>query len=428
MYPNHSTMPLYVALDIGKNVHAYAAYAGAELAVVSAPQEVRSNQAGYQQFQTFLRQQLESGRFAPVIVGLEPTGIYHEAWAAVLQCDFADRIQLRLLNPFQTQQKRQQLQGGRKRKTDARDDLAMAHCLRDGLGHPWGGHPESQVRRELWARDFEHVQQDLQQTEAWLTTQLDWLWPGALVDVTAFRKAHPQVSVPQPLVLSRPLQRQLVRVILEQAPNPYDWQGCTPQQIQTRLCSWGMRCGPKTAHKLYGVVQPALLPPVEVAERLAVHVQTEFARYRHLEAGLEQLCQEAEAWVPQSPAAVLTSVPGIGAYLAARYLTSIGDYRRFQNADQIWALAGYDVTQDDSGDRRRSGKISKQGSAELRRVLYQIGLTTSRACPAIAQAKARAKARGKGSVGAVLHAAHKANRLCYHLLITQERYDPTRAH
>ncbi len=426
MYPNSSTTPLYVALDIGKNVHSYAAYAGTDLAVVAAPREIRNDRSGYSQFEAWLAQQLTSGRYDPVVVGLEPTGIYHERWAVALQQAFATRIQLRLLNPYQTKQKRKQLQGGRKRKTDALDDQAIAHCLRDGLGNPLWVHQTAQVRWELWAADFRRVQRERQRLQENLLTQIDRLWPGALVDLKAFHKAHPKLEPPQPLVLSRPLERGLVRLILEQAPNPREWVDRSPEQIQTWIRAHGLRCGPKTAQKLYSVVQQALLPPREIATLLAEHLQTDFGHYRQLETRLDQLHQQAEDLVPTSPAAVLTTFSGISTYLAAQYLAYIGDVYRFQSADQIWALAGFDVEQDDSGDRRRVGHISKRGDAGFRLVLYTIGLNTSQHCPVIAQAKQRARARGKGPVGAVLHAAHKANRICYHLLVHQEPFDPQR--
>lgn len=44
----------------------------------------------------------------------------------------------------------------------------------------------------------------------------------------------------------------------------------------------------------------------------------------------------------------------------------------------------------------------------------------------MARAKQRARAHGKGPVGAILHAAHKANRLCFHLLFHQKVFDPIR--
>jgi transposase len=427
MYPNSSTMPLYVAIDIGKNVHSYAAYAGADLSVVLPPCEVRNDRQGYLQFQTWLSEQLAQGEYGPVIVGLEPTGIYHETWADALQQAFATRIQLRLLNPYQTKQKRQQLQSGRQRKTDAIDDQAIAHCLRDGLGNPFWLRQAGQVRWDLWAADFRGVQRERQRLQVHLLTQLDRLWPGALVDVTAFHKAHPKLQLPVPLVLSRPLERSLVRLILEHAPNPYTWVDCSADQIQAFFRTHGRRCGLKTAQKLVDVVHQALLPPLEVAALLADHLQADFARYRQMEERLDQFRHQAEEWVPASPAAVLTTVPGISAFLAAQYLAYVGDVHRFQSADQIWALAGFDVGQDDSGDRRRVGKISKRGEAGFRLVLFSIGLNTSQYCPVIAQAKQRARAHGKGAVGAVIHAAHKANRICYHLLLHQVPFDPQRA-
>jgi transposase len=416
-----------VAIDIGKNVHSYAAYAGPDFSVVLPPCEVRNTRSGFAQFQTWLSGQLASGRYAPVVVGLEPTGVYHEAWAQALSQTFGPQVQLRLLNPYQTKQKRQQLQGGRRRKTDALDDQALAYCLRDGLGYPLRLRPAAEVRFELWAHDFRQVQQERLQLQVRLLTQIDRLWPGALIKVKAFHQAHPHLEVPQPWVQARPLERRFVRLILTYAPNPYTWLDQSPDQICTFFRSHGLRCGPVTAHKLWQTVQQGLKPSPEVASVLAEHLQTDFTRYQQLEGQLAQLRQQAEALVPGSPAAVLTSFPGVHAYLAAQYLAYVGEVQRFQNADQIWALAGFDVAQDESGDRRRKGHISRRGEPGFRLVLFTLGLTTSQACPVIAQAKQRAQRHGKGSIGAVIHAAHKANRICYHLLRQQEPYDPHRA-
>ena len=128
--------------------------------------------------------------------------------------------------------------------------------------------------------------------------------------------------------------------------------------------------------------------------------------------------------MPASPAAVLTTVPGIAPYLAAQYVAFVGEVTRFQRADQIWALAGFDLIQSDSGDRRRTGKLTKRGDGAFRQVLFTIGVTTAKDCPALQATKQRAQRRGKGKVGAVLHAAHKANRLLFRLLRDQVPFDP----
>jgi len=419
-----SINPLYVAIDIGKNVHCYGAYAGADLHPVCPPREVRGTRPGYAQFRAWLEEQLQSGQYAPVIVGLEPTGIYHETWAHALRQDLGPQLDLRFLNPYQTKQKRKQLQNGRRRKTDSLDVAAIAHCLRDGLGNPARLPQGEALRFELWASDFRQAHREAQRLQVNLLTQIDRLWPGALVDVRAFRQAHPKLELPQPLLLSHPLQRTLLHLILTHAPNPHEWTAKSLAEVQAFFREHGLRCGPRTAQKVLHVVQEALLPPPEMALLLAQRLQTDFARYLHLAQRLEQLRQQAEELIPHSPGAVLTTLPGVGPFQAAQYLAYIGDVQRFAHADQIWSLAGFDVQQDDSGDRRRLGKITKRGNPGLREVLFSIGLNTSQHCPAIAKAKERALQRGKGPVGAVIHAAHKANRICYHLLWYQVPFDP----
>ncbi len=54
-----------------------------------------------------------------------------------------------------------------------------------------------------------------------ILTQWDRLWPGVLVDGKAFQKVHPQRKPPQPLVRSRPHDRQLVGYLLDENPNHY---------------------------------------------------------------------------------------------------------------------------------------------------------------------------------------------------------------
>lgn len=424
MENDSSTHPLYVSVDIGKNVNTYGGYAGLGLQVLQAPTEVRSNGEGFAQFTKWLTACLQSGTYEPIVVGLEPTGVYHEAWAYAIQQTFGERLELRLLNPYQTKQKRKQLLIGRQRKTDPIDVEAIAHCLRDGLGNPAYLRSGATLRFELWASDYRQTQREQQRLVVRLLTQMDRLWPGALINVKAFQKAHPDLPVPVPLVLSKPLERQRIQLILEHEPNPYAWKSKSIQDVQRFYREHGLRCGAVIAQKLLEVVEQALFPPPELAALLAERLRADFFRYQSLLGRLAYLQQQAEALVPHSEAAVLTSFPGIGAFLAAQYLAYIIDHRRFDYADQIWSFAGFDVSQDDSGDRRRQGKISKRGSAGLRLVLFRIGLNTSQYCPLIQRTKQRALARGKRNVGAVLHAAHKANRICFHLLTHQIPFDP----
>ncbi len=419
-----SNTPLFVAIDIGKNVHCFAAYAGWQLQVVQAPQEVLSNRSGYEAFRQWLEEQLHADPAWRVIIGLEPTGIYHEAWSQALLRDFQGRVELRQINPLLVRRKRDQLTRGRKRKSDAQDDLALAHCLREEVGYPVRRLDPQGVRFSLWASAIRQTQQALARQSRRVLTQLDRLWPGMLLNVPAFQRAHPHLTPPEPLLRSQPLERRLLQILLEFAPNPYTWQGWEATQIQDFYHAHHLACGPKTSARLQAVLARLLLPDPAVAELLAEQVGSDFRTYRLLAGRLEELAQQAAQLVPASPAQVLTTFAGISPFLAAQYVAWVGDPWRFQHADQVWALAGFDLVQDDSGDRRRQGKLTKQGPGVFRGVLYTIGLTTSRHCPPLAQAKQRALQRGLHPVGATLHVAHRANRICFRLLRDQVPFDP----
>ncbi|HBY95354.1 MAG TPA: hypothetical protein DEP84_15615, partial [Chloroflexi bacterium] len=130
----------------------YGGYSGPTLVESRAPWKVRSDQAGYAEVRDWLRGEQASGRYERVVVGHEPTGIYHENWAYALAQDFGATIDYRWLKPYVTKERRRQLLTGRARKTDALDGWAIAPCLRDGRGQAAGLRDEREVRFELWAR------------------------------------------------------------------------------------------------------------------------------------------------------------------------------------------------------------------------------------------------------------------------------------
>jgi len=432
MSPDSTT--LYVVLDIGKNVHWLGAYAGFDLHPVIAPLEIRSDRPGFERVTTLIDGLLAGGAYSRVVLGHEPTGVYHEAWARALMERYAPhrqgsatpRLDYRFLNPLLTKRQREQLAKGRQRKTDASDLQAMAYCLRDDLGQPAFLATDQELRLQLWGNAYRQNQHERRRLILFILSQLDRLWPGMVVNVKRFRKMHPDLEVPVPLALSKPLERQRVRAILTHCPNPHDFLALGQTGIQAFYRAHIGRCGATTARLAYQLVRNALLPPPQVAALLADQLQADFTRYLALEADFLALTQQAEALVPDSPAAALTTMPGVSPLLAARYLAHLGHPRRFTQAAEVWSLAGFDTVTEESGDFRRVGHISRKGHPGLRDTLYLIGLHTAHHIPAITRAKQRALARGMGDVGATLHAAHKANRILHHLLYYQEPFDPNR--
>jgi transposase len=429
----HSTT-LYVPLDIGKNVHWLGVYAGFELQPVVQPLEVRSDRTGFERVTAVIDGLMRCGLYDRVMLGHEPTGVYHEGWARAFMEHYADHLHgqasppmaYRFVNPLLSKREREGQAKGRKRKTDATDLPAIAACLRDGKSQPAFLASGQELRLQLWGYAYRHNYIQRRRLAVQILSQLDRLWPGAVVNVKRFRKLHPHLEAPVPLVASRPLERQLLRAILGYCPNPYHFLALGESGIQAFLRARIGRCGPVTARRAYQVVNNAVLPPAHVAALLAEQLQADFTRYLILEHDYLDLAQQAQALVPGSAGAVLTTVPGVSVLLAARYLAHLGHPQRFATAAQVWSFAGFDPVTQQSGDFRRIGHISRKGDPGLRDTLFLIGLHTARNIPAIGRIKQRAKARGMGDVAATLHAAHKANRICHHLLYHQVPFDPDR--
>ena len=423
---------LIVALDIGKNVHWFGCYRDEGRPVeIIPPQKVRSDTVGLTQFIATVDQLLASGRFPACVIGNEHTGVYHEPWAWRITEHFQPQMQpdapcpvaYRWLNPLLTKQ-RQQEASVRQRTSDRTAVAAVTACLADGLGHPAHLLTDQMAHLRELVRSYTQVNQQLRFAGRQLLPQIDRLWPGAIADVKQFRKAHPDLEPPTPIVATHALDRDRLAALLLHCPNPHDALALGATGLIDLFRTHGYRAGPKTAQAILTTLRHSPLPPKAVAAIYAARLQADYHRYVALAEASQALSVQITAVTPSTPAHFVDSVPGISPLLAACYLAPIGDVRYFATATQVWALAGYDLSTAESGDTKRLGHITKRGNPALRDTLYQIGFHTASRCPPVGETYLAARTRGLSETAAVIHAAHKANRLCFTLLREQRPYTP----
>ena len=94
---------------------------------------------------------------------------------------------------------------------------------------------------------------------------------------------------------------------------------------------------------------------------------------------IAELPQAIEGEVKNYPAAQrLMTHPGVGALTALAFVLIIGDAERFRCGKQIGAYLGLVPEEKSSGERRRLGHISKQGSGLMRFLLVEAVQVTVR--------------------------------------------------
>jgi len=119
----------------------------------------------------------------------------------------------------------------------------------------------------------------------------------------------------------------------------------------------------------------------------------------------------------------ITTITGIKNRMGAMILAEIGDFSRFENADQILAYAGLSPSTYQSGHLTSSyAHMEKRGSRYLRYALFN---ATQYVCiwdPVFSAYLAKKRAEGKHYYVAISHACKKLVRMIYRMQLTGELY------
>jgi transposase len=124
-------------------------------------------------------------------------------------------------------------------------------------------------------------------------------------------------------------------------------------------------------------------------------------------------------------AALLASIPGVGAQTASAVLAELPSLDRVPSAQAAAAYCGLAPREFRSGSSVRGRtRLGKSGNARLRKALYLPTLTAIRFNPVLTAFLARLVAAGKPKMPAVGACMRKPVMLCYGVLKNRAPFDP----
>ena len=126
-------------------------------------------------------------------------------------------------------------------------------------------------------------------------------------------------------------------------------------------------------------------------------------------ASLDEAVEQAAEANPE--ARRLMTHPGIGPVISLGFVLTIGPIERFERSRELTSYLGLNPSEDSSGERRRLGRISKQGSVFLRRLLIQGAQTAVRGDAELGRQYRRLAAKKHRAVAKVMVARKLAVRL-----------------
>lgn len=141
-------------------------------------------------------------------------------------------------------------------------------------------------------------------------------------------------------------------------------------------------------------------------------------------ARLAALDRELEALVAGHPkAALVRSLPGMGAVLTAELIACAGDLARFRSPAALAAAAGLAPVLRQSG-RSRTLRRARRGDRGLKRILYQSAFCAFSSHPESRAYYDRKRREGKHHVQAVIALARQRTNVLWAMIATDTAYNP----
>jgi transposase len=394
---------LAVGIDVGKR-EALALVADHHGEVVGPPVAFALTEPGVASLERAVQSAVLSRQACSVRIGIESAGHYHRPLLARLSATH----EVVELNPGQVKAARE-AQGAAKIKTDLRDCAAIVDLVISGMG---------------WSP---------QQRDAAMTAQLAWV-------TLRSRRVKARTALGNQLLgtldlvfpgldgcFDTLLATRIGAVLLHHLFDPDRMLDLGAPGLQAFAAEHGVRLTAVKATQLVRAAEQALrLPAAERACQAAV-LATDVALLDALNGDIAHAEAQLAAVLPQTPAAVLLSLPGVSTVRASSYGAALGDPRRFASADVAYRIAGMHPSTYDSAGRDRSGqKLSRRGSPELRAAIIELGRGLAQRDPHFAAYRAALHGRGMPPLKAQVAVGHKAHRLAFRLMRTEQPYDAER--
>ena len=139
---------------------------------------------------------------------------------------------------------------------------------------------------------------------------------------------------------------------------------------------------------------------------------------------ISEVDKKIEEFSVQNNSPILT-IPGISHFSGTSILAELGDLRNYSKASQVIKFAGVSPSKYKSSQyEAQHTAITKKGSRYLRKTLYQVILPVIRYNPVFNAFYRHKLSQGKGHRCAQGHCVRKLLRIIYHLVTTDQLFDP----
>lgn len=163
-------------------------------------------------------------------------------------------------------------------------------------------------------------------------------------------------------------------------------------RIANALVAIALSSGAKRRFSVLSVAGRRRMSELQMSEQQAWQRDRWFELLDAYEIVIKDIERQLEAVAEKDPRVCrLQTQPGVGLLTSLALVHVLGPPERFATSRRVTAYVGLDPVESSSGERRRIGKISKQGSRLLRFLLIEAAVTAARLDPDFKAAYQRLK-------------------------------------
>jgi transposase len=340
-----------------------------------------------------------------MIVGMEPTGIYHNNLLNFLkQRDYNSVV----VNPYMLHQFFK-FTNNKPTKTDRKDSKTIAEFL-EFKQEELGESPKTSDERyavRYFIREKEGITQDIARTKTEIKRMLSLVFPEAEA-------------------LSGVFSREFLSILLEVGG-------------ASKIRSISKRKFIKKATKFLdkGRGRKSKLTPSKIYELASSSIAGDYPDYEELlkikirrldslfeeKEHISKLIEEKREKFFKRETEILCSIPGVGQESAVYLMAELVDIKRFSNYRKLVGFCGLDPVIKQSGRFKAGWRISKRGNAHARRIIWIMAGCAKKSCPYFRDYYLKKRSEGKSYKEAVIATSTKLLRTIYALLVENRCFE-----
>ena len=405
----------YVGIDVAKDFNIVSIIDENE-SIIKKPFRINNTMEAYKKFTTKLLS--ISTEYSNFLLGLEATGIYGENLLAFLT---DQGFSVKLLNPFQTKRYRERITM-KKVKNDNIDSLMIAHFLKDGkFSSGYVTDDEYQSLRTLY-RNRASLQSDTKEIKKRILSNISvtFLEFENIIDPFSVSGLALLDKYPTASHYHHSSADRILKLFHHIKGNNF-----SRDKAQKLLDAAKSSTYSGKAHEARGIAIRSSIRLLRSYQSELILLEDEIysllKKSENIDLGEISSSSDSNTLVDN-----LKTIPGVSDKTIAAILSECGNIARFPTLTKFIGYLGLFPNEEQSGNSRRVGHLSKRGSSLAKHALYMSAVSCLMHNDQLKKLYDTKRSQGKSKKEALIAVSRKLASIIYAIIRYNTPYDPNR--